>query len=67
MNYPGNINVISMRDGINLDYLFKQHFPVDFHLLYNCKSYKRDTFTVDTIDHGLSFDWIKSTLSSKFF
>ena len=44
-----------------------QHFSVDFHFLNNDKSYKRDFFTTDTIDDGLSFHDIKSILSSDIF
>ena len=37
-----------------------QYFPVKFHFLKNNKSYNRDFFTIDTINHGLSFDSIES-------
>jgi hypothetical protein len=44
-----------------------QYFSVNFHFLNNNKSYSRDFFAVDTIDDGLSFDGIESTVSLECF
>ncbi len=56
------------------DYKYKQSpifiiiaiFSVNFHFLKNNKSYDRDFFTIHTLNGGLSFDRIESTLSSSF-
>ncbi len=37
-----------------------QHFSVNFHFLKNGQSYDGDFFPIYTINHGLSFDGIKS-------
>jgi hypothetical protein len=47
--------------------MFTAFFSVNFHFLKNDKSYNWDFFTINTIDHGLSFDRIESVLSSDFF
>ena len=55
------------RGRLNLEYFAEQCFSVNFHFLNNDKSSKRDFFTIDTIDDGLSFHDIKSILSSDIF
>jgi hypothetical protein len=45
----------------------EQYFSINFHFLNNNKSYNRDFFTINTIDHGLSFHGIKSILSWNIF
>ena len=50
-----------------LEYFREPYFSVNFHFLNNNKSYNRDFFTINTIDHGLSFHNIKSILSSVIF
>src|SRR5262245_35229320 len=50
-----------------LEYFREPYFSVNFHFLNNNKIYNRDFFTINTIDHGLSFHDIKSILSSIIF
>ena len=52
---------------LNQEYFAEQYFSINFHFLNNDKSYKRDFFTIYTIDDGLSFHDIKSILSSDIF
>ena len=40
-----------------------QYFPVKFHFLNNDKSYKRDFFTIDTIDDGYLLMVLKVPIS----
>src|SRR5438132_5922344 len=53
--------------GVFLEYFGEQYFSINFHFLNNNKSYNRDFFTINTIDHGLSFHGIKSILSWEIF
>jgi hypothetical protein len=62
MSRSEDIDDTSIGGRLNLEY-----FSVNFHFLNNNKSYKRDFFTIDTIDDGLSFHDIKSILSSDIF
>ncbi len=45
-------------------YFCEYYFSVNFHFRENDNRYKRDFFTIYTIDHGLSFGGIKSILLS---
>ena len=60
MSHSGDIGVTSKAGRLNFEYFADQYFSVNFHFLNNDKSYKRDFFTIDTINHGLSFDSIES-------
>jgi len=62
MSRSGDIDVPSKEGRVFLEYLILQYFPVKFVFLNNDKSYKRDFFTIDTIDDGLSFHGIESVL-----
>ena len=64
MSRSGDIDVPSKEGRVFLEYLILQYFPVKFVFLNNDKSYKRDFFTIDTIDDGLSFHGIESVLWS---
>ncbi len=44
MSYSGDIVVGSVGTQLYLEYLFVQHFPVNFHFLKNDKSYNQDLF-----------------------
>jgi hypothetical protein len=47
--------------------IFRAFFSaIIFSKFNNDKRYQRDFFTVDTIDDGLSFDGIRSSLSKNF-
>jgi len=52
---------------MHLEYLVKQNFSVNFHLLRNDKSFNGDFFTIGTIDSGLSFHGIKTIVWSDTF
>ena len=51
-------------DRLCLVYLLEHYFSVNFHFPENDKRYKRDFFTIYTIDDGLCFGGIKSILLS---
>ncbi len=47
-----------------LVYLLQHYFSVNFDFPENDKRYSRDSFTIYTIHHGLSFGGIKSIVLS---
>ena len=67
MSHSGDIDVVSIGTQLYLKCLLEQYFPVNFHFLKNNKGSNRDFFTIDTIDHGLSFHNIEGVLSSNIF
>jgi len=48
-------------------YLIRHYVSVKSHFLNNDKSYKRDFFTINTFNYGLSFGGIGSPLLSNIF
>jgi len=48
-------------------YLTMLYLPLKSHFLNNDKSYKRDFFTINTFNQGLSFGSIESALLSYIF
>ncbi len=67
MSCSGDIVVTSTGTKLHLGCFPEQYFSVNSPVLDNSKSYNRDFFTINTIDDGLSFHAIESSLSTNFF